>query len=233
MKVRDPKRIIMPGETPNNVDMAVQEMRARQAFENNPMVKMLQESKHQMALLGAQVQVLMVRIQALTEYLAQAGILLHQDLDDTGKPIGTPHTPNVSETKLYEALEDEHLIQLPRYGYTTYFAEYSIRAKVVATLLSQHERGNLTYKQVIEHIRAFNNEPDRIAPLSGAEFGLMTYLNDNPDGLSSEELDALAAEFGFKKEEDSEQEGYEITAPEEMPVGEGDAGEASDNPSGS
>lgn len=204
MKVRDPKRIIMPNEAPSNVDIAVQEMRQKEAMENNPFIRMIRDMQQQISQVSAQQQVLMIRLQALTDYMAQAGLLLHQEVDDRGVALGHPYTPEITNTSLFEGLSDEHVIEMPRYGYTAYFAEYSVRTKFIAGLLSQHQAGNLEFSEVIKHVRAFNEEAGRLVPFGGLEFGLISYLNDNPDKLTDEELIGLGTEFGLRKEEELE-----------------------------
>lgn len=201
MKVRDPKRIIMPGENPN-VDMAVQEMRAKEAMEHNPLFQMLQSVQTQLGHALTMQQILLVRLQALTEYMVQAGLLLDQTLDDTGKPISAPFLPEAA-TANPGWKENE----MPKYGYTTYFAEYSIRTKLVASLMAAHDKKQLTYQEVIGHVRAFNNEPDRLLPIKGNEFGLVEYLSTNPDKLEDAELDAIAHEFGLRKEVENDEAG--------------------------
>jgi hypothetical protein len=62
--------------------------------------------------------------------------------------------------------------------------------------------GIKTMAEVVELIRNFNTAPGRILPIVGIEFGLDRYLSSNPDDLSEEECDALAAEFGLQKREE-------------------------------
>lgn len=218
MKVRDPKKIIMPGSAPSNVDIAVQEMRQKEAMENNPFIRMLRDMQQQIAQVSAQQQVLMIRLQAITDYMAQAGLLLHQDVDDRGVAMGNPYTPPTTNTSLFEALADEHVIEMPRHGYTAYFAEYSVRTRFVTSLLAQYQQGHLEFKDVIKHIRDFNAEEGRLVPVGGMEFGLVDYLNDNPDKMTDEELAALAADFGLAKREEEEFEGTPETEESELPV---------------
>jgi hypothetical protein len=124
----------------------------------------------------------------------------------------------MANAKIFEALVDDNTISLPTYGYTTYFAEYSIRTKFVAQLMSMVNKNQISFKDAINHIRDFNNEPGRIAPISGMEFGLPTYLEQNPDSLSEEELDAIAAEFKLRKEVQPDDEATEGSEEEELPV---------------
>lgn len=218
MKVKDPKRIIMPGEA-TDVDFAVNELRAKEQLERNPMFQMLTHMQQQLSQTMAQQQVLLIRLQALTDYMAQSGLLLHQDLDETGKPISEPYTPNMAKAKIFEALVDDNTISLPTYGYTTYFAEYSIRTKFVAQLMGMVNQNQISFKDAIKHIEDFNNEPGRLAPISGMEFGLPTYLEQNPDNLSEEELDVIAAKFKLRKEvQPDDDEATEGSEEEELPV---------------
>ena len=210
MKVNDPKKkIIMPGGT-SDIDMAIRQSDAEAAFKANPFYKMYESLRGQLAQVMAQQQVLLVRIQSLTDYMAQSGLLLHQDITDGGIATGEPHTPDETRTKLFEALVEADMIEMPEYGYTPFFVEYSIRTKFVTNLLAQKEKEAITFLDVVDHIRYFNNEEGRLAPINGAEFGLPQYLAMNPDNLSDEKLLELGAEFGLQRMEEPGDEVKEV-----------------------
>lgn len=206
MKVKDPKKIVTPSSGAQ-VDTAIHEMRAKNAMESNPIYQMMEQNQQQLAHLMAQQQVVLVRIQALTDYLASCGLLLHQDLDERGAPVGEAFTPEFADVKIYEALAEQDICEMPKTGYTAYFAEYSTRIRFITSVMSQVDKGLITFEHLIEHIRYFNAEEHRLAPISGGEFGLAEYLTENPDELDDEVLDTLADEFGLRKEVTEDDEG--------------------------
>ncbi len=237
-KIRDP-RIVGGGHPMNRggldgEKMALEQMQIENAIKGNPLFPMVAEIKQHNKHLMAQNRSLTIKLQALMDYLAHVGILLHQDLDDDGFPDGVPYSPDY---KLFEALAESSTvnIELPTYGFTTYYIEHEKRTVFLIELMTQLQQGVAQMDKVLELVRNFNAEPGRIVPIAGVEFGLDGYLTHNPDNLSDEECDAIAAEFGLAKSETEEdtddnagEESEEGEQGEVVPFDQNSAGEGED-----
>lgn len=217
-KIRDP-RLVGGGQPMNRgglagEKMALEQMQIENAIKGNPLFPMVAEIKQHNKYLMAQNRSLTIKLQALMDYLAHAGILLHQDLDDDGLPVGPPHSPDYP---LFEKLSENMIIELPTYGFTTYYIEHEKRTVFLIEMMAQLQQGIKNMDEVLEMVRNFNAEEGRIVPIAGVEFGLNGFLTHNPDGWDEEKCDAVAAEFGLAKTEEDEDAGGESE--------EGEAGE--------
>jgi hypothetical protein len=223
-KVRDPR--LVGGGVPANrgglsgEQMALEQMQIENAIKGNPLFPMVAEIKQHNKHLMAQNRSLTIKLQALMDYLAHVGLLLHQDLDDDGFPSGEPYSPDY---KLFEALAESSAvdIELPTYGFTTYYIEHEKRTVFLIEMMTQLQQGIKTMVEVLDMVRNFNTEPGRIVPIAGVEFGLDGYLTHNPDNLPEEECEAIAAEFGLAKSETEEDTDVDTTGESE----EGEQGE--------
>jgi hypothetical protein len=191
-KVRDPR--LVGGGVPANrgglsgEQMALEQMQIENAIKGNPLFPMVAEIKQHNKHLMAQNRSLTIKLQALMDYLAHVGLLLHQDLDDDGFPSGEPYSPDY---KLFEALAESSAvdIELPTYGFTTYYIEHEKRTVFLIEMMTQLQQGIKTMVEVLDMVRNFNTEPGRIVPIAGVEFGLDGYLTHNPDNLPEEETE--------------------------------------------
>lgn len=202
VKMRDP-RIVGAGLSDAD-KMAVDTIQAEQMMKANPLFGVVQELEKRVKLMTVQGRTENIRMQALMDYLAHVGLLVHQDVDDEGQVIGDPYSPQ--EFKLFETLVEAGIIEkMPTYGFTAFYVEHNERIMFLVDMMGQVQQGVFGMERVIEMVRAFNEVPNRIVPITGHEFGLDHWLTANPAGLPDEECDALAFEFGLVKGDDGEE----------------------------
>jgi hypothetical protein len=211
MKVRDPNRGRMP-RSRGGADaekMALDQIQFENAIKTNPLFPIVVELKKQVDqsqnrvdhMLG-QMRSMNVRFSALLEYMADAGLLLAQDLDADGVPTSAPY----SKDKNYRIFEN--LPQgVPKYGFSTYYVEYEQRTLFLLEMMTQLGQGVKDMDAVIELVREFNADPNRIVPIAGVEFGLENYLSKNPDNWDDEKCNAVAEEFGLTRLDEGEDGG--------------------------
>ena len=211
MKMRDPNKVqsrggvVLPGS--GNVESAVMDAQREQALRQNPLFKMMEDMRKDMAQLAAQSRDNATRFHALLDMMAACGTVLTQDLDEDGFGIpGTVRSPDDSPM-LFEALKDMKLIaEMPEYGYEAYFVEHSKMLGLTMNVQRGLMTGALTAEQGIQLVRDFNAEEGRIHKVTGLQFGLDGYLNTNPDNLTDEQIKELAEEFNMPYDEVPDEE---------------------------
>jgi hypothetical protein len=212
MPITDPKdvpnlsRIINPNETPEA--RAVRGLANQQAVEANPIFVALKKDNERMRddmrMLANQLRSLTTRFHAFIDYLIRSGIMLEQKLDKEGFPVGDPYSAKDSSPMFWENLVDEGLTTMPKYGVEAYLAEHIRLGDFIVQVNQAQIAKAVTMEEVIEQCREFNADPHRLTYIRGDAFGLLEYLNDNPDELTDEELAKLGLEFRLAKHEDEE-----------------------------
>ena len=210
MAIIDPKetdpskisRIIHPDQSPDA--MAVRALTKQQNVENNPVSQALAEEnkrmRKDMSMLAGQMKALTTRFHAVMDYLSKCGILLNQPLNEEGFADGPPITPDEAQVPFWDSID----VQLPTYGIEAYLAEHMRLGDFITQIGQVQLQHGATMEEMIEKAREFNSEPRRLVQLRGDHFGLDAWLNENPEGLSEEEQEALAQEFGLAKVDDEE-----------------------------
>jgi hypothetical protein len=211
MPINDPKnvsRIINPNMSPDA--RAVRGLAQQQAVESNPIFIALKKDNERqrddMRMLANQLRSLTTRFHAFIDYLSKSGIMLSQELDDEGFPIGSPFSDKESTTRLWENLVDEGLITMPSYGIEAYLAEHIRLGDFIVQINQAQIAKAVSMEEVIEQCREFNSNPRRLTQIRGDAFGLLEYLNDNPDKLSDDELGVLGLEFNLAKHVNEDEE---------------------------
>ena len=202
-------RIIDPNMSPDA--MAARALANKQNMESNPLFQAMKQENERMrkdvGMLAGQLRAVTTRLHAILDYFTKSGLLLSQDMDDEGFAAGEPFTPDEAADKLFERLVDEGILgSLPQYGIEAYLAEHMRLGDFIVQIGQAQMSGAVSMAEVIEKAREFNSEPRRLVQVRGDAFGLPVYLNENPDELSEEELDALGAEFGLIKFDEPEEE---------------------------
>lgn len=217
MKLRDGgkgNRVITPNSEGER--MAVQQLQREQAIRSNPLFGIMEKMKEDMQQLAIQNREITMRLHAVLDFLVDAGILLHQDLDEKGFGIpGTVATRSEATVSPFQALVDKGILDsMPNRGFEAYFVEHSKIAQLLFNLQRGIMVGALKMDRVLEMVRGFNEEEGRIHKIRGEQFGLDQYLNANPDNLPEEEIIALAEEFemDWERNEDKEEDNQEVAA---------------------
>ena len=223
MTINDPKRfgkkIVTPAEAHHQAALGLTA---------SPEALELKRVKDDMVRMMQQAKATAIRLNAVMDYLGHIGLFLTQELDDMGFPVGETTTSLECENKIFEGLVDEGIInRMPTYGFDAFFVEHQKLSDMLIMLNQARYQGNVTMTEVIDAARAYNDDPKRLTKIRGEQFGLVEYLNDNPDSLSEEKVVDLGGEFGlninFKEEEtedeDTDQAG-EDTEAEAVPPGE-------------
>jgi hypothetical protein len=212
MTIRDPK-IIRPGSEAEAA--AVRAFSQEQSMKHNPLYPRIQALEEQFKLLVQQNRALTSRYHALMDYLSSIGLFVAQHMDSEGYVVAE-ETFTLSEyPPLFEGLVEKGVLKaMPSYSLEAYLAEHLRMGEMLIQFSYGINRGLSTMKDVIETVRAYNADPRRIIPIKGTHFQLDAYLAANPDSLSDEELDALAAEFGLYRVEEEEPNANEGEAQE-------------------
>jgi hypothetical protein len=211
MGVRDPKdvrsrggQIILPGEQRAD-DLAARQFQVEQALKNHPFYAMIEGLRHDRNQLMVSYRGLQTRFNALVDYLHDNGFLTTQPLDpDTGLVSETvaSSTPEKAELFFDHLIDHNILEKMPKYGLERYIEEYLQHDALMHRVAMARETG-AKMEKVLELLREFNNSPRRLRKVTAAAVGLPQYLSLNPDGLSEEEIEAIAEEFGLYKAEEA------------------------------
>lgn len=203
-------KILMPGQSPGTDDIAAQRARAEMAMENHPFFKMIKEQEDAIRGLTIHNRMVNTRFNALVDYLHDMGLLLSQPLNqETGlvDDTVTPSTPKDSAL-FYDGLIEANLIETPKFGLERYIEEHMHHDQFMATI-NQALEAETSMLDVLVSVREFNDNERRLRKMNANQFPLAEWLTLNPEALTTEDLDAIAAEFGLKKNE-------EVVVPEEI-----------------
>ena len=145
---------------------ALEQIKMENAIKSNPLFPAVAGLKKQVEQMLGQMRSMNVRFSALLEYMADVGLLLAQDLDDDGVPTSAPY----SKDKNYRIFEN--LPQgVPKYGFSTYYVEYEQRTLFLLEMMVQLSEDAKNMDAIIELVRKFNADPNRIVPIAGVEIG--------------------------------------------------------------
>lgn len=202
-QIKDPRIVGVPKN--DGERMAINQLQQEQAVANNPMFGIVKELEERVQKLSVQYRAANIRSQALMDYMAHLGLILHQEIDDEGHPIEAPYTPEEQEIKLFERLLEAGIIdKMPTYGFTAFYVEHNARIMFLMEVMGAVQQRAYGMERAIELIDEFNNEADRIVPITGTEFGLDVYLAQNPEGWPDEKCEEIGLKFGLMKREDAD-----------------------------
>lgn len=212
MAIHDPKntvsRIIDPNMSPDA--MAARALASQQQVENHPIFKAMktqnEKMREDMLMLANQMRSLTTRFHAILDYFTKCGLMLTQEIDEKGMPVGEPHSPAESSTMIWENLVETGLTTMPTYGIEPFLAEHIRLGEFIVQVNQAQLARAVEMPEVIKQCREFNAEESRLVQIRGDAFGLAEYLNTNPDEMTEEELDALGVEFGLAKQEELKEE---------------------------
>jgi len=189
--------IITPGEFRQKVEANAQGGTVN-PFSSNPMMEKLAQQEQFIDALHDQVMALTAKLHALMDYMGEAGMLLHSEIDPaTGQVAEGTKMADNSVMNVFRSCGLEEA-QWPR-SYDAWASEHFMLTKVMRYLNHMRIQGRMNMTDLIAEAKKYNEMDGRFRKILGHEFGLDEYLGGNPDNLTDEQLKELAAEFGLVK----------------------------------
>jgi hypothetical protein len=207
------------------------------AMRNNPLVKLMEQTRRETQLIAQQNRAITDRLHALMDYLIEIGILTANGVTDDGAvdkdALPTAQGKTDFFAALDEVLESNGIPTVsPTNGFDRWLEEHVLLSEATLAINENLHQKRQTMAEALDTVRAFNSEPGRMREISGANIGLPQYLTMNPDMLSDEEQMALAQEFGLVKIDEGdahdEPEGEPSAAIEGVSAETGDEAEGQD-----
>lgn len=84
--------------------------------------------------------------------------------------------------------------------YDSLYNSHYNREMVVSYIVSSLNIGRITMRDAVNEAIKFNSDENALVKIPATSFGLVDWLNENPDNLSDEELESIGNEFGLKME---------------------------------